>query len=309
LRLYPPDAAIEQALFLIIAQAHQLVIDHGQRLTIAQQFTQTPVILTPRFVHAHQNLIGPGDHIRMNVGTANDVCLAIAAIIERLACAHLHGQANNGVVRRLAMHLCQHNIGFGLGEKAATAHGGQLCGVAQHQHRLAKGEEVAAKVGIDHRTFVNDDKIGFGGGGLFIEHKIRFFGVGVARGINHRMDGARIGAALVFQHQGRLAGEGTKDDIAIEISGNMLGQCGFARASIAKQPEHRRILAVKPAGYSLQRRILLGRPGQIQSESREQEENLYTKRGSCGMNYCPMQIDTVVKIIDDLCAVLGKISI
>ena len=94
------------------------------------------------------------------------------------------------------------------------------------------------------------------------------------------MNGARIGTALAFEHERRLAGEGAKDDIAAEICGNMLGQRGFAGAGIAKQPEHRRISGVKPAGDSLQRSILLWRPGQIQSESREQEENLYTKKVS-----------------------------
>ena len=94
------------------------------------------------------------------------------------------------------------------------------------------------------------------------------------------MNGARIGAAFAFQHQCSLAGEGTKSDIAVKIGGNMLGQRGFSSAGIAKKPENRRISAMQPAGYSLQSIVLLRGPSQIYSESKEQEENLYTKIGA-----------------------------
>ena len=61
------------------------------------------------------------------------------------------------------------------------------------------------------------------------------------------MNGAGALGAAGAQHLGRLAGEGRKQHIAIDILGEMPGQRGLAGAGVAEQPEHRRAAILEPA--------------------------------------------------------------
>ena len=64
------------------------------------------------------------------------------------------------------MHLGQHHVGLGLGEEAAALDGRQLRRIAQHQHGLLEGQEIAAEFLVHHRAFVDDDQVRLGGRSL-----------------------------------------------------------------------------------------------------------------------------------------------
>src|SRR6478735_10411587 len=74
------------------------------------------------------------------------------------------------------------------------------------------------------------------------------------------MDGLGAIAALVAQHQRRLAGEGGEEDCAIDTLGNMARERRLARAGIAEQPKNLRLTSLQPACDRAQRGILLRRP-------------------------------------------------
>ena len=65
-----------------------------------------------------------------------------------------------GLSLRLPVDLGQHDVGLGVGEEAAALHRRQLRRIAEHEHRLAEGEEVAPELLVDHRAFVDDDEVG-----------------------------------------------------------------------------------------------------------------------------------------------------
>ena len=160
------------------------------------------------------------------------------------------------------MHLGQHDVRRGVGEKAAAAHGGQLRRIAEHKDRLAKRQKIAAERLVDHRAFVDDDELGAGDGALFVQHKHRLLGLGVARPVDQAVDGARALAAFRAQHQRRLAGVGGKAHLAVGVFGELSRERRLAGAGVAEQPEDLRLAALQPGGDGLEGVLLLRRPVQ-----------------------------------------------
>ncbi len=94
------------------------------------------------------------------------------------------------------MDLGQHDVRLGLGEEAAALDRRQLRGIAEHQDRLAEGQEIAAELGVDHRAFVDDDEPGARGRAVVVEGEGRRAFLAFAGAIDQRMDGRGAGAAL-----------------------------------------------------------------------------------------------------------------
>ena len=95
---------------------------------------------------------------------------------------------------------------------------------------------------------------------LAVEHEGRALLVDAARAVDQRMDGLRAGAALVAQHQRRLAGKGGEDDVAIDGLGDMARQRRLAGAGIAEQAKELRLAGLQPARDGAERGVLLRRP-------------------------------------------------
>ena len=164
---------------------------------------------------------------------------------------------------RLPVHLGQHHVRLGLGEEAAALDRRQLRRIAQHQHRHAERQEVAAELGVDHRAFVDDDQLGLGRRRLIPQVEARDFLAALARAVDQAVDGGGAAAALAAHHRGRLAGEGGELHLAVGLVGQMLGERGLAGAGIAEQAEDlvaavRARLGFEPIGHGFERLILDG---------------------------------------------------
>ena len=85
----------------------------------------------------------------------------------------------------------QHHVGLGLGEEAAALDRRQLRGIAEHQHRLAEREQVAAEFLVDHRAFVDDDQAGARRRTVLVEREGRRPVGALARAVDQRVDGGR----------------------------------------------------------------------------------------------------------------------
>ena len=262
--LHRPQPAVEQAFLAVVAQAYQLVAGRRYRLCEAAPLAHPHVVGAPRGVAADQNLVGVEHALWIEIGLAHDFALAIAAGLEIVAGADVHRQPNDRIARGLPMHLGQHRVRLGLGEKAAALDRRQLRRVAQHQERHAERQQVAAQFGIDHRAFVDDDQLGLGSGRLVPQIEVRHLLATLARAVNERMDGGGAVAALAAHYGCRLAGEGGELHLAVDMLGEMAGERGLAGAGIAKQAEHlarvavRTRLILQPGGDRLQRGVLMG---------------------------------------------------
>ena len=71
----------------------------------------------------------------------------------------------------LAVDLGQHHVGLRLGERALALDRRQLTGIAQHQDRLAEGEQVARHVVADHGDLVEHDQRRVADDRLLVEHE------------------------------------------------------------------------------------------------------------------------------------------
>jgi len=97
---------------------------------------------------------------------------------------------------------------------------------------LAERQKVASELGIDHRTFVNHDKAGAGGGPSWLSViSARRRPLGGA--VDQRVDGRGTDAALGAHHQCRFAGEGCKNRLAC-------APCAIWRASVVCRRPHSR---------------------------------------------------------------------
>ena len=159
------------------------------------------------------------------------------------------------------MDLGQHDVGLGLGEEAAALDRRKLGGIAEHQHLLAEGQEVAAEFLVDHRALVDDDQAGGGGGRIFVQFEGRLLGFDFFRPVDHGMDGARVRAALGPHDQRRLAGEGAECGLAVDAFREMASKRRLARASKAEQAKDLRGAALRePGGDRPEGAVLFGRP-------------------------------------------------
>ena len=138
--------------------------------------------------------------------------------------------------------------------------GRQLRGIAEHEDRLAKGEQVASELLVDHRAFVDHDEAGSRGGAVVVEREGRRALVALAGAIDQRMDRRSADAALGAHHQGRLAGEGGEGRFAARRLGDVARERRLADAGVAEQAEHLRFAGLEPSPDLVERGRLLGRP-------------------------------------------------
>ena len=132
---------------------------------------------------------------------------------------------------------------------------------------MPKRHQVATKLFVDHRAFVDDDQLGARHRALPVQRKGRRYRrlagrlVGdlllAARPIDQRMDRAGIDRALRAQHLRRLAGEGGELHLPVDMFGEIARQRRLAGAGIAEQAEDLRPARLQPARHRLQRFILL----------------------------------------------------
>ena len=144
------------------------------------------------------------------------------------------------------MHLGEHDVRLCLGEIAATLDRRQLRRIAEHQHLLAEGEQVAAEFLVDHGTFVDDDQLGAHRVALVVEDEGRLLAVNLLRTIDQAVDGARILAATRAHDERGLAGIGGENNRSVEMFGEMARQGRLARAREAEQAKHLWLAALQP---------------------------------------------------------------
>ena len=101
----------------------------------------------------------------------------VLAVGDRQALARHGGEADDRALAGLAVDLGQHHVGRGSGERALALDRRQLAGIAQHQDRLAEGEQVARHVVADHRDLVEHDQRGVAHDRLLVEHEARLVDV------------------------------------------------------------------------------------------------------------------------------------
>jgi hypothetical protein len=135
--------------------------------------------------------------------------------------------------------------------------------VAEDEHRYAERHQVAPKLGVDHRAFVDHDQRGLGDGRVVPKMEVRRFLAALARLVDEAVDRGCAVGAFGAHHQRGLAGEGRELHLAIDAGRDVLGERGLAGARIAEQAEKlRRALArplLEPGRDGLQRGILMGR--------------------------------------------------
>jgi hypothetical protein len=71
-----PGAAIEQALGLVVAQAHELLARGRHRIAKAEEFADAAVVETARLVQAHEHLPRTHDGGGVDLAAADDAALA-----------------------------------------------------------------------------------------------------------------------------------------------------------------------------------------------------------------------------------------
>src|SRR5262249_26941240 len=99
--------------------------------------------------------------------------------------------------------------------------------------------EVARELGIDHRAFVDDDEPRLGGGRLVPQLEARRLLAALARLVDPAVNGGGALATLAAHHAGRLAGEGRKQDLAVDALGEVLGERRLARSGITEEAKDR----------------------------------------------------------------------
>src|SRR5664280_2843420 len=141
--LHRPQRAIEQALLAVVAQADQLVPGRRQLVLEAAAFAHSDVVSAPRRIAPDQHLVGLEHALRIEIVLSDHFGLAVAAGLEIFAGANVHRQPNDWIARGLPVHLGEHRVRLGLGEKSAALDRRQLRRVAQHQQRHAERQQVA----------------------------------------------------------------------------------------------------------------------------------------------------------------------
>ena len=258
-----PEAAIEQALAPVVAQAHELVAGGRQRTIKPAPLPHAGVVGAARGVAADQHLVGLDHPLRIERVAPDHLGLPELAEGELLAGSDIHRQPDDRIVLRLPVHFGQHGVGGSFGEEAAAGDRRQLRRVAQHQERHAERFQIAPEFFIDHRAFVDDNQFRLRCGRLVPEFEARGGGTVLDRPVDQAVDGRGPLAALAAHHQGRLPGEGPEQHLAVHALGEVLGKGGLAGAGVTEQAENDRSaalarLGLEPARDRIERCILVG---------------------------------------------------
>ena len=177
-RLHPPQPAVEQALLAVVAQTDQLVAGDRQGLLDVLLLPDPHVVGAAGVVAPDQHLVGLHHPLRIELLARDHLALAVAADLERAALANVHRHPHDRIVLRLAVHFGEHRVRLGVGEEAAAGNRRQLRGIAEHQQRAVERQQVAAELGVDHRTFVDHDQLGLGGRRIVPQFEARLLDAG-----------------------------------------------------------------------------------------------------------------------------------
>ena len=101
----------------------------------------------------------------------------VLTVGDRPALARHGREPDDRALAGLAVDLGQHDVGRRLGEGALALDRRQLAGVAQHEDRLAEGQQVARHFVADHRHLVEHDQRGLADDRLLVEDEARFVDV------------------------------------------------------------------------------------------------------------------------------------
>ena len=102
----------------------------------------------------------------------------VLAIGDRPALPRHGGQPDDRTLAGLAVDLGQHDVGRVAGERTLALDRRQLPRIAQHQDRLAEGQEIARHLLADHRDLVEHDQRGVADDRLLVEDEARLVDVG-----------------------------------------------------------------------------------------------------------------------------------
>ena len=159
------------------------------------------------------------------------------------------------------MDFGEQHIGLVLGEEAPARDRRQLRRIAKHEDRCAEAHQVAAKLLIDHRAFVDDDQLRARDRALPVEREGRrdrglaghlvFDRFLAPRPVDQRVDGARVDRPLGAQHLRGLAGEGSELHLPVDMLGEIARQRRLAGAGIAEKAQYLRPAVLQPAGDRL----------------------------------------------------------
>ena len=130
-----------------------------QRARKAAPLAQAHVVGAAGGVAADQNLVGRDHPLGIEIAAVDHLGLSVLSRSKRFTLPDIHGQADNGIVAGLPVHLGEHCVRLGIGEEAAALDGRQLRRIAEHQQWHLKRHEVARKLGIDHGALVDDDEL------------------------------------------------------------------------------------------------------------------------------------------------------
>ena len=101
----------------------------------------------------------------------------VSAVGDGLAVPGHGGKPQDCTLTRLPMDFGQHHVRFDVGERTLALDRRQLAGVAQHQDRLAEGQQVGRHFEAHHRDLVEHDQVGIAHQRLLVEQELRLVDV------------------------------------------------------------------------------------------------------------------------------------
>src|SRR5262249_57195987 len=130
--------------------------------------------------------------------------------------------------------------GLGRSEKSSGLNWRQLSGITENQDRHTERQKIASELGVDHRALVDDNELGLRCRRVLPQIEARHLGAAVARSVDQAVDRGGAAAALTAHDERGLAGERRKQDLAVDVFGNVARESGLAGSRIAEQTEHLR---------------------------------------------------------------------
>ena len=199
--LHHPEAAVEQSLASIVAQADQLVAGHRQRIGKSATLAQACIVGAACGVAADQDLVG----------------IEHALGVERVAPSPPRSRRSwpcvSGLPARIS--IDSRTIGSSCACRCTSVSiasgsasvkkpppwiGGSCAGSPSTSSGTPNDIRSRAEFGIDHRAFVDHDELGLGGGRVVPQFEARRLLAAFARPVDQAVDGGRAVAALAAHH-------------------------------------------------------------------------------------------------------------
>src|SRR5690606_13074034 len=125
----------------------------------ALQFTKPLVVTSTGAVRPDQNLICRQHKVLIDLIAADHACVAIVTVFDLSSLTDIERQTDDRDILRLPVNCGEEVIRLVFREKPAAADWRQLGWVPEHENWRAKRHQIATKLLIDHRTFVDDDQL------------------------------------------------------------------------------------------------------------------------------------------------------